>query len=89
MDLEIENKYALVTGAGRGLGKSIALNLAKEGVKVAVVSRTKSDLDDLLKEIGGTEKGHYAIACDLTSEKMDNIVVLYNQLHSFESDIYP
>ena len=75
MDLEIENKYALVTGAGRGLGKSIALNLAKEGVKVAVVSRTQSDLDKILKEIGGTEKGHYAISCDLTLEEKPKKVV--------------
>lgn len=75
MDLGIENKYALVTGAGRGLGESIALNLAKEDAKVAVVSRTKSDLYDLLEKMGGTEKGHYAIACDLTSEGMPKKVV--------------
>lgn len=75
MDLGIKNKYALVTGAGRGLGKSIALNLAKEGVKVAAVSRTKSELDDLSKEMGGREKGHYTIACDLTLEGMTKKVV--------------
>lgn len=68
MDLGIKNKYALVTGAGRGLGRSMALNLASEGVKVAIVSRTISDLNDLLEEMGGTERGHYAIACDLIPE---------------------
>ncbi len=68
MDLGIKGKKALVTGGGRGLGKSIALNLAKEGVKLAIVSRTKEDLDEVLKEIGGKENGHYSIACDLTQE---------------------
>ena len=75
MDLGIKNKLALVTGAGRGLGRSMALNLAKEGVKVAVVSRTRSDLDDLMEEMGGKEKGHYAIASDLILEGMPTNLV--------------
>lgn len=67
MELGISGKRALVTGAGRGLGESIAIKLAKEGARVAVVSRTRSDLSELLKKMGGREKGHYMIACDLTA----------------------
>lgn len=70
MNLGIKGKHALVTGAGRGLGRSIAINLAKEGVKVAIVSRTKKDLDNLLQELGGKKEGHYAISADLTIEGM-------------------
>ena len=66
MDLGIDGKRAVVTGGGRGLGSAIAINLANEGVKVGVISRTKSDLKIVVEEIGGQEKGHYAIACDLT-----------------------
>ena len=51
MDLGIKDKKALVTGAGRGIGSSIALNLAKEGVKVAIVSRTESDLNELYNKL--------------------------------------
>jgi len=57
-----------VTGAGRGLGKSIAINLAKEGVKVVVVSRTESYLKEVLEEMGGENEGHYMIVCDLMGE---------------------
>ena len=65
MDLKIRGRKALVTGAGRGLGRSIVQSLASEGVKVACVSRTKADLDDLLNSIGGVNEGHIGIAMDL------------------------
>lgn len=68
MDLGLTDRLALVTGAGRGLGHSISVNLAKEGAKVAVVSRTKSDIDALVEEMGGAGKGHYGTVADLTEE---------------------
>lgn len=68
MDFGIKNKKALVTGAGRGLGESIALNLAKEGAAVAVVSRTEKELKKLVDKMGGGNKGHYFIVSDLTAE---------------------
>ena len=39
----VENKVAIVTGAGRGLGKGIALKLAEEGAKVVVADMAPSD----------------------------------------------
>lgn len=68
MDLGIKGKRALVTASGRGLGRSIALCLAREGARVAVVSRTQSDIDELLKEMGGENAGHYGAVYDLTNE---------------------
>jgi len=65
MDLGLNGKKALVTGASSGLGKSIAIALAEEGAKVAIVSRTKSDLEEVLENIGGRKKGHYMITQDL------------------------
>jgi 3-oxoacyl-[acyl-carrier protein] reductase len=77
LDLGLAGKRALITGAGRGLGRSIATNLAKEGVKVALVARTRADLEDVLKEIGG--QGHYIICTDLMEEDMPKKVV--DELH--------
>ena len=54
MDLGIVGKCALITGGGRGIGKAIAMSLAIEGVDVAVASRTKSELDQTVKEIQNT-----------------------------------
>lgn len=68
MDFGIKGKFALVTGASRGIGESIAISLAKEGVKVAIVARTKSDLKAVIKQMQGD--GHYLIATDLTEEEM-------------------
>ena len=45
-----KTKIAMVTGAGRSIGKSVCLNLAKEGSKVVAVSRTKKDLIKLKRD---------------------------------------
>jgi NAD(P)-dependent dehydrogenase (short-subunit alcohol dehydrogenase family) len=53
----LTNRVALVTGASRGLGKSAALALAKEGAHVIAVARTQgglTELDDEIKALGGT-----------------------------------
>ena len=49
--MEIRGSAALVTGAGRGIGRAIALALAREGADVTVVSRTAAELDRVVDEI--------------------------------------
>lgn len=47
----LNNRNALITGAGKGIGKAVALALAAEGVNVALLARTKTDLEQVAKEI--------------------------------------
>jgi NAD(P)-dependent dehydrogenase (short-subunit alcohol dehydrogenase family) len=65
MDLDLAGKVAIVTGGSRGIGKAIALELAREGAEVAIVARGKSALDeasaDIARQIG---RAVIAVAAD-------------------------
>ena len=63
--MEIRGSAALVTGAGRGIGRAIALALAREGADVAVVSRTAAELDRVVDEIEALGGRGLAFAGDL------------------------
>ena len=63
----IKNKYALVTGAGKGLGKACALALAEAGVNLIIMSRTKKDLDLVSKLSKRYKVKCKSYVCDVTN----------------------
>jgi 3-oxoacyl-[acyl-carrier protein] reductase len=58
MDLGIAGRVALVTGASKGIGRAIAAELAAEGVRVAVSSRSRERIEDAAAAIGATPFVH-------------------------------
>jgi 3-oxoacyl-[acyl-carrier protein] reductase len=65
MDLELTGKRCLISGASRGIGRAIAVALAREGGQIAAIARGRGDLDALLGELPGA--GHVAIAADVAT----------------------
>ncbi|CAH8706699.1 3-ketoacyl-ACP reductase [Paenibacillus thiaminolyticus] len=58
----LANKTALITGAGKGIGKALAVALAKEGTHLGLIARTQSDLESLKAELDGQYDVKVAIA---------------------------
>ena len=69
----LKNKIALVTGAGKGLGKACAIALAEAGANLLIVSRTKKDLNQVSKIIKKFKVKCKSYVCDITN---------YNQIKS-------
>ena len=84
--IKLKKKYALVTGAGKGLGRACAIALAEAGATVIGLSRTQSDLDKLQKDIKKVKGKLVKINCDVMNyndlktkiEKIKIIDVLVN-----------
>ena len=64
---EIKNKIALVTGAGKGIGKASAIALAEAGADLIILSRTKSDLDKVKKQIVKLKRNCQSYVCDVSN----------------------
>ena len=76
MDLGLQGKRAIVTGGSKGIGRAIALELAREGADVAIVARTRNDLESAAREIEAeTKRRIVALPADVTSKaEVDRMV---------------
>jgi NAD(P)-dependent dehydrogenase (short-subunit alcohol dehydrogenase family)/alkyl hydroperoxide reductase subunit AhpC len=63
----LDDKTALITGGGRGIGRAIALQLAKRGVRVAVAARSEAELVETTSAIAAADGRAHAIVADLAA----------------------
>jgi 7-alpha-hydroxysteroid dehydrogenase len=71
----VQGQVAIVTGAGKGIGRASALALAQAGADVALAARTPADLDAVAGEIRALGRRAIAVPCDVTDEAaLDQLV---------------
>lgn len=87
MDLKIEQRVALVTGASQGIGAAIALNLAKEGVRLAITSNNPQNLDVIATQIKALNAEVIAIPGDARIQADINAIVAKTLTHYGQIDI--
>lgn len=82
----IKGKTALITGAGKGIGKATAIALANEGVNVGLVARTEADLTGLAEQLKETGVKVAIATADISSLEQVNKAVetLTNELGTFD-----
>ena len=79
---EVKNKIALVTGAGKGIGKACAIALAEAGANLIILSRTKSDLDKLEKIVKKLKCKCTSYVCDVSN--YDELKRVFKKISSLD-----
>lgn len=81
MDLHIEGRTALVTGSSRGIGRAVAVAMAREGANVAICARGEQELEDVADELRQLGAATLAMPVDVTvAEQIDDMVTAVHDM---------
>src|SRR5579864_7102932 len=72
---QLAKRVAMVTGAGRGIGRAIAIAYAAEGARVALTARTTTELDEVVAKISAAGGSAHAFPADLSDRAVPKRVV--------------
>jgi NAD(P)-dependent dehydrogenase (short-subunit alcohol dehydrogenase family) len=73
--MKLQGRVAIVTGSGRGLGRSVALTFGKQGAKVVLAARTLEEIDHVAEELRSLKKEAIAVPTDVSNEDQVNHLV--------------
>jgi NAD(P)-dependent dehydrogenase (short-subunit alcohol dehydrogenase family) len=73
--MKLQDKVAIITGGGRGLGRSVALTFGKEGANVALAARTKEQIEHVAEELRSLRRSAIAVPTDVSDEDQVNHLV--------------
>ncbi|MCK5179898.1 MAG: SDR family oxidoreductase [Candidatus Omnitrophica bacterium] len=74
--MNLKGKNAIITGASRGIGKAVALKLAREGVNILIAARNQETLDKTVAEIQGQASGK-VIGVSIDVSRLDDLIKLH------------
>ena len=73
--MKMQDKVAIITGAGRGLGRSVALAFGRQGAKVVLVARSREEIDQVAAQLRSLRKDAIAIPTDVSEEaQVDHLI---------------
>src|SRR5215831_16846851 len=67
--MRLDGQVAVVTGAGRGLGRGCALALADAGADVVLIARSPDELDAVAREVAAAGRHAWPVVCDVTDAR--------------------
>jgi NAD(P)-dependent dehydrogenase (short-subunit alcohol dehydrogenase family) len=83
----LNNKTAVITGAGRGIGRALSIGLAEAGADVVLLSRTRTDLEETASSIHALGRKAYIVPTDVTSRAEIQEAVRYIEKQGLTIDI--